>query len=79
MNDLHNAAHVVSQVGPNEVERLATRIMRHYQQTTREVGDEIECGRSPSPEARAWAWAAQAPLRGKLDNAINRVYDSQWE
>ncbi|MCL8013448.1 hypothetical protein [Streptomyces sp. AS02] len=76
---LHNAAHVVSQVGPDAVGRLATRITRRYEQTTREVGEEILSGRSPSSEARAWAWAASAPLRVKLDNAINRVYDSQWE
>ncbi|WDV53917.1 hypothetical protein PV963_27950 [Streptomyces coeruleorubidus] len=78
MHDLHNAAHVVSQVGPNEVGRLAEGIMRRYEDTTREVGNEISRGLLPTPEARAEAWAAQAPLRVKLDKAIQRVYDRHW-
>lgn len=76
--DLHNAAHVVTQVGPEDVARLADGIMRGCEQITGEVRDEISCDRLLSLEARAEAWAAQAPLRAELDKAIQRAYDSRW-
>lgn len=78
MHDLHNAAHLVAQVGPDDVGDLAEDIMRLYQWKTRALGREIEGGRLPSPEARAEAWAAHASLRVELDKAIKRAYDSQW-
>jgi hypothetical protein len=73
-DDLHNAAHVIRQIGPEEVWDLAESIMRNYQNTARRA----QRGLLPTPEARAEAWAAQRPLRAELDRAINQVHDSHW-